>query len=133
MLIRLTKRRGVTSASVLTLLYLLCIFAPAFADGSRAANCLINDNQVIAAHAHDEGSSHHDFDDDTPTKEADDTHKARAGFCCGLFCFVAVMGEPHDFVNLPVHNSSILPPVEQRIGGRGPDRINRPPITLVSL
>jgi hypothetical protein len=148
MLIRLTKGWRLRAAIALAAVYAVCVLAPpmalAFADGAVAARCLTDDH-LGAAHVHGQSDQHgpvHAHGDGTVHKHAGDAAAAtgddsnqtqHAGSCCGLFCFAAVTGDPDFVVGQPVHASSLLPTLDEYLAGRGPDRINRPPITLLSL
>lgn len=148
MLTCLTKTWRFRAALVLAAIYAACVVAPpialAFADGAVAAHCLTDDNRGLAhmhaqddvrgiAHAHDDGTLHEHSDDAVPTSHDESEQTKQAASCCGLFCFVAVA---HDFdpaVGEPLHFSSVLPVLDEHLDGRGPDRINRPPIPFPSL
>jgi hypothetical protein len=114
---------------VLTLLYLFCLLAPAFATTS---NCLADDHHAVAVHVHGEGANFLDSDEPSPAKDGDSSQNA-AGSCCWVYCFVAVTGDPDGVVGAPDHASSALPAFAEDLAGVDLDYINRPPITLVSL
>lgn len=126
-LVRITQAMRSRAACVLTLLLLLCMLAPAF-----ATSCLTDDHHAVVGHVHGDGTGFLDSDEDTPEKDGDDSQKA-AGSCCGLSCFVAVTGDPDGVVGAPIHASSPRPVLAEDIAGVELDRINRPPITLLSL
>ena len=139
MFIRVTKAMRSRVASMLALLYLLCVLAPvaafAFGDGSRAAHCLTDDNHGLRsvhvhvhdgkAHVHEDGTSHEH------SKAPDG--KSSDGQCCGLVCLSA----------LPASISQVEPPVlpalvavsanQEDVAGKPPDRLYRPPISPLSL
>jgi hypothetical protein len=76
-------------------------------------------------HAHGEQGSHQHADGSAPHKhDADETH----GNCCGLFCVTAIAHAAPALLAAPVAAGPALPALEQALAGRGPDRINRPPI-----
>ena len=131
---------------ILAALYALCVVAPgltiAVASGAAAAHCLTDDHQGLAhvhaqgpvqgkPHVHADGAAHEHADDAAPAKDGDDP-QIPAGACCGLFCFSAVTVDPA-MVERPVHASRVFAAPDDGLDGRGPDRINRPPISLLSL
>jgi hypothetical protein len=148
MLTWLTKRCRFRAAIALAAIYAVCVVAPpialAFADSAVAAHCLTDDGRGLAhmhaqddvrgvAHAHGDGTLHEHTDGAVPASHDESEQTKQAGSCCGLFCFLAVT---HDFdpaVGERLHLSSVLPVLDKHLDGRGPDRINRPPIPLLSL
>src|SRR6516225_9019268 len=106
----LTKTLRVKAA-----LYTLCILAPAVAfalsDNPAVAHCLIEGHVGV----HDHGANH-------------DDGKAAIATCCGLFSVVAIPGEPVPSFGLDSLASVVLPVLGEALSGRGPERINRPPI-----
>jgi hypothetical protein len=146
MLTRLSRGLRRRAAMILAALYALCAVAPgltiAFASGAATAHCLTDDHHGLAhvhgqdhvqgkPHIHADGSAHEHADDAAPAKDGDDP-PIPTGACCGLFCFSAVTVD-HAMVERPVHASRVLPVPDEALDGRGPDRINRPPISLLSL
>lgn len=133
MLTRLTVGMRSWAATVLVALYSLCVLAPAvpfaFGDGAKAAHCLTEDKGGLAhvhskAHVHPDGTAHKHFDDG-------DEHSTSSQ-CCGLFCLSGLT--PSN--DLPVaHHDLLSVPSLNAIGllGRGPDRLYRPPDSLLSL
>jgi hypothetical protein len=147
MLTWLTRRRRIRAAIASAAIYAACVVAPpialAFADSAVAAHCLTEDNRGLAdrhaqgdapgvVHAHDDGTMHEHSNDAAPGSDEGEQTK-QAASCCGLFCFVAVTGDLNLGVGQPAHASSVLPVLDEHLDGRGPDRINRPPIPLPSL
>jgi hypothetical protein len=147
MLIWLTKRCRYRAAIALAAIYALCVVAPsmalAFTDGAVAAHCLSNDRHGLAhvhahgngggtVHTHDDGTVHEHTNDAVPASDGEDEQTKQAGSCCGLFCFVAVTRDLGVGVGQPLH-VSVLPVLDEHLDGRGPARINRPPIPLQSL
>ncbi len=136
MLTWLTKRLRVRTAAIVAAVYALCVVAPpvalAFTDGAVAAHCLTGNHHAPAkAHVHADGSVHnHSGGDDTQDKSGDKTAKGQAGSCCGLFCFAAMPADVGDVIAQPIPVAAPLPALQAGLSGRGPDRINRPPITL---
>ena len=140
-----TRRLRLGAAMALAALYAVCVVAPsvaiAFAGGAAAAHCLTDDHHGVArvhahdhiqgeVHAHDEGAAHVHAGAAAATD--DDRQQGPGGSCCGLFCFSAVTGDVGVFVEVAVHASRVLPAPDLSLDGRGPDRINRPPISLPS-
>jgi hypothetical protein len=129
MLIRLTRALRSRVASMLALLYLLCVLAPvaafAFGDGSRAAHCLTDDNhglQSAHVHMHDGGKVH--------VHEDGTSHD---GQCCGLVCLSALPASISQ-VETPVLPALVAVSANQEdVAGKIPDRLYRPPIAPLSL
>src|SRR6516225_1677338 len=115
----LTKTLRVKAAIVLAVLYALCVLAPAvafaFSDNPAVAHCLTEGHVGI----HDDGAA--------PQPSHDDG-KAAIATCCGLFSVVAIPGEPVPSFGLDSLASVVLPVLGEVLRGRGPERINRPPI-----
>ena len=142
MLSVLTKTFRVKAAIVVAVMYALCILAPAvafaFSNNPAVAHCLTEDHvgvhdhgskHAAKLHVHADGSTHQHHDDGAVPEPADDDGKWAIATCCGLFSVVAIPVEPipsFDFYSLA---SVVLPVVGEALSGRGPERINRPPIS----
>jgi hypothetical protein len=148
MLIWLTKRCRFGAAIALATIYAVCVVAPsvalAFADGAVAAHCLPDDNHGLApvhalgdgrgiVHTHDDGTVHEHANQTASAQDGEGEQTKPVGSCCGLFCFAAVTSDLDVAIGQPVHMSCVLPVLDEHLDGRGPDRINRPPIPLLSL
>lgn len=126
----LTRKWRWRAAKLLVVLYALCLAAPttvlAFSQTSVPAHCFTGDEHGIGTvHVHEYGSRHHH-------SGTDDDH-GQPDKCCGLFS-VSAIAPAIDFI-VGQH-----PPVLQRpslfaqsLSGRGADRIDRPPRSLLSL
>jgi hypothetical protein len=142
----LTKTLRVKAAIVVVALYALCILAPAVAfalsDNPVIAHCLTEGHVGVhdhgAKHDHDgklhvhaDGTAHQHHNDGVPPqpsgKDGKDG-KAAIATCCGLFSVVAIPGEPVPSFGLESLGSVVLPVLTEALSGRGPERINRPPI-----
>ena len=131
------------AAGLLVALYALCVMAPAialgFGDDVARAHCLSVVTERVSAHdhAHAGGTAHshadHAHDHGAPSKGVDTTGKSHMGSCCGLFCLAALPSEFASAVEQTVHGSEVVSLREDSLAGRGPDRINRPPISLLSF
>jgi hypothetical protein len=147
MLTWLTMRCRCRAAIALAAIYAVCVTAPsvalAFADGAVAAHCLSDDSDGLAhvhaqgsvsgiVHTHDDGTVHEHAERTAPVVDGENEQTKQAGSCCGLFCFVAVTGDLDLAVGQPLH-VSVLPVLDERLDDRSPERINRPPIPLLSL
>jgi hypothetical protein len=150
MLVRLTRAARRCAAIVIGALYALCVIAPAaavaFGAGGHVAHCLTEEQLGLAhvhqadvggtheahakPHVHADGSTHHH--DGTHHPGAPDNHNDQAA-CCGLFGLTAMAVNPQLDLAAPLRKSSLLPVSLARLTGREPDRINRPPIALLSL
>jgi hypothetical protein len=104
------------------------------ADGPRHAHAHEHGQPQAQAHAQDHvhpaGATHpHPKSHHHGTNNGDDNPAA----CCGLFGLTAMAVDPQLDLGAPSHRSSILPVSFEELSGRGPDRINRPPIILLPL
>ena len=136
MLSVLTKAFRVKAAVVLAALYMLCILAPsaafAFSASPGVAHCLTAGHVGIhdhggKVHVHADGTAHH-HDHDGAAPPSGDDEKSRVASCCSLFSVVALPGEPGPSLGLYSPGSTVLPVLADALSGRGPERINRPPI-----
>jgi len=139
MLSRLTKAFRSKAAMALALLYALCVLAPpaafAFSNNPDVAHCLTEDHVAVGIHdhggkdhVHADGTAHRHHHDGGPHKTSGDDGKGQAANCCGLFFTVAIPGNPGLALELLSRASVVLPTLGDALSGRGPDRINRPPI-----
>jgi hypothetical protein len=142
MLAAASKTFRVNAAIVLAVLYALCILAPsaafAFSNNPAVAHCLIEDHvgahvQASAhdhggkGHVHADGTAHEHHDGAAPPSSGDDG-KAAVAACCSLFSIVAIPDGPGLSLALYSPASIVAPALGEALSGRGPDRINRPPI-----
>jgi hypothetical protein len=143
---RLTKTTRWRVAATFTLAYALCVFAPplalAFEDSARALHCLTvrHEHRSPAAaadalgalhshktHAHRDAAGHQDHG-------SQDTGKPPAGGmgaasdCCGYLCLSAIPAGPVPWVGPQERIIATEVLGGPSIAGRGPDRIDRPPI-----
>jgi hypothetical protein len=70
---------------------------------------------------------------DNSKEGGDGKLKCHAGACCGLFCCAAITGDSGATVVQPVHASLLFGALDERLDGRGPTRIGRPPKSFLSL
>jgi len=123
----LTKTLRVKAAIVLAVLYVLCILAPAVAfalsDNPAVAHCLTEGHVGVHDHGgkHEHGGKLHVHADGT-------THQHHDDGTAPLFSVVAIPGEPVPSFGLDSLASVVLPALGEALSGRGPERINRPPI-----
>ena len=80
-------------------------------------------------HVHADGTAHQHHDDGAAPQAPADDGKGPIASCCGLFSVVAIPGEPVPSFGLDSLASVVLPVFGEALSGRGPERINRPPIT----
>jgi len=146
MLVRITKARRAKAAIAFALAYLFCVLAPpaafAFSHNPDVARCLIEGHVGIVAqnhsnhdhgnpdhgkvHVHADGTAHQHHDHHAPQSPPDPNGQALS--CCGLFSVVGlpeVVGLVPDMLG---QASIVLPARADALTGRGPERINRPPI-----
>ena len=130
-------------AVALAAVYALCILAPsaafAFSDNPTIAHCLTEDRVGIhdhggKTHVHADGTAHQHHGDDTAHRHHDSApqnhsgDKGQAANFCGLFSVVGVASEPILIPGSSTAASILLPLPPEALSGRGPERINRPPI-----
>jgi len=149
---RFTKAMRVRAAATLALAYALCVLAPpvalAFTEGAQAFRCVTghhHQQRAAAAahspgaqahdrnapvHVHSDGSAHrHGAANDSGANKTDEN--GTVGDCCGYFCVSAVPASPLPDVVPMLGMFIAVAAVDNGIGGRGPDRIDRPPILLL--
>ena len=138
MLSGLNKRFRLKAAVALAALYAFCVLAPHTALAlANAAHCLTEphgaahvhqEQAATKSHVHADGMAHAHPDTGTPQKDSDADGKSHSGNCCGLFCVTALAHEPA--LALFVPPAALLVGLGEfyQLAGRGPDRINRPPI-----
>ena len=137
-----TRTFRVKAAIVLAALYAACVLAPAaafaFSNNPTVAHCLTEGHVGVHDHAsmhdhngkvhvHADGTAHKHHDDSAATPPSGDDRKAIAT-CCTLFSAAAIAGEPAPTLGFDNLAYVILPVLGDALIGRGPERINRPPI-----
>ena len=139
----LTKTFRVKAAIVVAALYALCVLAPAVAfalsDNPAVAHCLTEGHVGVhdhgsshehggKLHVHADGTAHQHHDDGAAPQAPADEGKGPIASCCGLFSVVAIPGEPVPSFGSDSLASVVLSVFGEALSGRGPERINRPPI-----
>jgi hypothetical protein len=136
MLSVLTKTFRAKAGIALAALYMLCILAPsaafAFSANPGVAHCLTEGQGGVhdhggKVHVHADGTPHH-HDNDGAAPPSGDNEKPRVATCCSLFSVAAISSEPGIRLGLCSPASITLPVLADALSGRGPERINRPPI-----
>src|ERR1700730_12586149 len=127
-------------AITLVALYALCVIMPpvasAFPSGIAPSHCLTDDHHGVlrnGIHIHTLGDGAIDKHADTSMNGGDGKLKCHAGVCCGLFCCAAITWDSGAAVVQPVHASLLFGALDERLDGRGPKRIGRPPNPFWSL
>jgi hypothetical protein len=157
MLSRLTRSRRTTAGRLLALVYLFCVLGPAmsfaFADGARAAPCLIENEHgmsivhehigTVAQHVHENGRSHDHSSlavasasevGQAAAAAADpdalplDHHKSSGGQCCGMACVCALPATVTEFVRPTAPQSICLSTDYRAVADNAPPQHYRPPI-----
>ncbi|MPZ55275.1 MAG: hypothetical protein GEU91_02015 [Rhizobiales bacterium] len=129
----------IKAALALALLYASCALAPstalAFMDSVRATHGLTDTHGAAPAqaekgqgHTHRDGAAHRHAHDGVPEKSSEGDGSASADTCCGLFCASILAITPEVTLTKPVVFAALFPALDSAFGGRGPDRIIRPPI-----
>jgi len=127
----LTRKWRWRAASILVVLYAVCLAVPtavlAFSHASGPAPCLTDDHHGLGTfHVHQDGSSHHHQDNG-------EDNRGQPGKCCGLFCLSAIAPD----VGFIAGPQPLVAAIESRFAmamtGRGSDRIDRPPRSPLPL
>lgn len=140
----LTTRLRSCGSITLVGLYAVCVVMPsvalAFPRGGTSSHCLPGDRHGVAdirlqdrIHIHTPGDGAVDKHADKSMEGGDGKLKCHAGACCGLFCCAAITGDSGATVVQPVHASLLFGTLDERLDGRGPKRIGRPPKPFWSL
>lgn len=119
----LTRKWRWRAASLLVVLYALCLTAPtavlAFSNASEPAPCLTDDHHGLGTiHVHQDGSSH---------RHQNNGDHGQAGKCCGLFCLSAIAPDVGFIAGPQPLVAAIASRFATAMTGRGSDRIDRPP------
>jgi hypothetical protein len=127
MLQKLRTGLGFRAAMMIAVLAAICLVAPpavmAFGHGSNTVHCLANADAVDhGMHGGDTQRHHGDHG------KSSGTH---APGCCGLYCMSALPLIPGPTVEGRMIRSTPAMPAEVAFAGRGPGRIDRPPIPLL--
>ncbi len=127
----LTRKRRYRAASLLVVLYALCLVTPtavvALSANVTSTHCLTEGSQAT-------GSSHvHHGDSSQDQRDTGDANHDHGSKCCGLFSVSGVV-TPFDMVavRLPLM-SHVAPLFVASLTGQDSDRIDRPPRSLPSL
>ena len=140
MLRGLSRRLRFKAALALAALYAFCVIAPhaALALTEAAAHCLTEPHGAshvhqppakvqARVHVHADGMAH-THHDSAPQQQDSTDGRDHGGTCCGLFCVTALTHEPAPTLSAPLAARLIGPGHQYELPGRGPERINRPPI-----
>jgi hypothetical protein len=144
MLRQLIPRLRSYGAITLIALYAVCVVIPSFAlafpSGGAPSHCLTDDHHGVLEAQVQVGTHIPTLGDNAIDKHADDSMKGgagklkcHAGACCGLFCCAAITGNSGATVVRPIHASLLFGALDERLDGRGPKRIGRPPKPSLSL
>ena len=139
MLSRLTRGCRIRAILALAALYTFCVLAPsmalAFADGPTAFHCLTDQHGIADSHDHGgkvhmhaDGTAHRHHDGGAAHGDSSDGGKSPPRNCCGLFCMSALAGVATVGLVAPIHFTFAASVRDEDFVGRGPDRIDRPPI-----
>jgi hypothetical protein len=144
MLSWLITRLRLYGAITLVALYAVCVIVPPVASGRNAPSHCPTDHHHGVSEArlqdgiHVQGS--HVDGDGAMDKHAGNSMeggagklKCHTGACCGLFCCAAITWDSGAIAVQPVHASLLFGALDERLDGRGPKRIGRPPKSFLSL
>ena len=127
----LDDRKRQRAASLLVVLYTLCVIGPAtaiaFSDDATAAHCLTDDHhETVKVHVH-QGR----VEPSACSAPGDD--QGQAGKCCGLFGPSTIAPTIDFVVWRQPHTSHLASVFAGVLSGRGSDRVDRPPKSLLPL
>jgi hypothetical protein len=88
------------------------------------------EHALATTHVQADDTTHHHDGTHQPAKSGNGGDPAA---CCGLFGLTAMAVDPQLDLGAPSRVSSIIPLSLEKLTGRGPDRINRPPIVPLPL
>src|ERR1700730_7500155 len=135
----ITRLRSYGAITVVAL-YALCVIIPpvasAFPSGSAPSHCPTEDHHGVLRDGipiptlGDRAIKKHP---DTSMTGGDGKLTCHAGACCGLFCCAAITGDSGAAVVQLVHASLLFGALDERLAGREPKRIGRPPKPFWSL
>jgi hypothetical protein len=132
----------------MAVLYVFSCAAPAIAlsfNPAMPVQCLLEDERAAPAivhasaphghgHAHGVGTAHHHHDDASRHEAPAHTHhKGDAAACCGMLFLNGVVAEHRIDVARILQNGHAFLITSETLSGRGPERINKPPIDLLPL
>jgi hypothetical protein len=135
-------------AITLVALYAVCVVLPsvrlAVTSGSAPSHCLTDHHRGVSEvrlqdgiHVHGsiyvDGDGAMDKHADNSKEGGDGKLKCHAGACCGFFCCAAITWDSGATVVQPVHAALLFGALDERLDGRGPQRIGRPPKSFLSL
>lgn len=131
MLKRLRTGLGFRLAMAIAMFAALCFVAPpavmAFGHGGNTLHCLRHGDVMGHGTAMTRGT------DTASHKDRGDQGKLPGDMgCCGLFCVSAIAPGSAPALEVLLVPTVLAPPVTPRPANRAPERIDRPPISLLS-
>jgi hypothetical protein len=138
MLSWLVTRLRFYGAITLVALYTVCVIMPPVASaiprGGTSSHCLTGDRHGVSDVQHGTPGDGAIGKHAGNSVDGDDGNnpKCHAGACCGLFCCAAIIGDSGATIE-PVRASRLFGSLDERLDGRGPKRIGRPPKPFLSL
>ena len=137
---RLRFYGAITLVALYTLGVIMLPVASAIPRGGTSSHCLTGDRHGVSDVQYGIDHSIRTPGDGAVGKHTEnsvdgDDGKLRchAGACCGLFCCAAIIGDSGATVVRPVHASLLFGALDERLDGRGPKRIGRPPKPFLLL
>ena len=135
-----TTRLRSYGAITLVALSAVCLVMPsiasAFPRGSAPSHCPTDGHHGVlrdGIHTHTLGDGAIDKHADASMNGGDGKLNCHAGACCGLFCCAAITSDPAATMVQFVHASLSFGALDERLDGREPKRIGRPPKPFWSL
>ncbi len=100
-----------------------------------AAHCLTDESHhIAAAHVHADGTVHtHAAAADQQDSEGSTDQSGHAQNCCGLACLSAIAPVIQVYSVDHVRFTTVAVLIADKVAGRSPDRLYRPPISLSLL
>jgi hypothetical protein len=105
--------------------------------GKNTLHCLANADAVNHGVNATEGGDHHGHQPAAPEEQSasHNDHSAPSAHqmtCCGLFCLSAVGVDAGEVIDLGC-GQAFFPSLADNLLGRSPERLDRPPISLLSV
>jgi len=131
---RISKCVRVRAALALVALYSFCLLVPpaALALGDNAVHCLTDKgHSAVSTHIHADGTVHvHATVGDQQDADGSTDQGSHPGNCCGVACLSAIAPlMPADLLD-QARFTSLVALIADRVDGRAPERLYRPPISL---
>jgi len=125
-------RAGITIAVLAVFALIAPPAASAFGHGKNALHCLTYQHNGIAKAGDHSHAAHQNKSGADSAKHSPDKGDHNPT-CCALFLVTALAPNAEALLPLPWPGRTLPNPSEIRCSGRGPDQLDRPPISLLSI